>query len=356
MKVFEGVWGNFFSKSPPNKVMTIAELDKGIKPSMRGAYLFYGEENYLKQHYREKVRKALIEDEGMAAFNHSVITELANLPSELDMLPMMAECRLVEVEDVNFSRLNKDTVEGLVSLLENLSDTVVIFYTREDEFVAGTVKKPSEIFKKLSGVVNIVEFPKQTAAKLAAWASKHFIASGVFAANDICHRLIERSGTDMNVLVNEIAKLSAYALSKGETHITEEMLLRVTTPYLESGAFDFVNAIMEGNTARAFVLLADRRAKREKPIEIFAQISRVVSELLQVKVYTEAGMSAKEIADLTKRNEYPIKIQQNAIRNRSLASLKHAAFLCYETDIKLKSTSVDKYMLIERLIVEMGQS
>jgi len=335
--------------------MTIAELDKSIKPSMRGAYLFYGEENYLKQHYREKVRKTLIEDEGMAAFNHSVITELAKLSSELEMLPMMAECRLVEVEDVNFSKLNKDTVEGLVSLLENLPDTVVIFYTREDEFVAGTVRKPSEIFKKLSAVVKLVEFPKQTPSKLAAWASKHFIASGVFAANDICHRLIERSGTDMNVLVNEIAKLSAYALSKGETHITEAMLQKVTTPYLESGAFDFVNAIMEGNTARAFILFADRRAKREKPIEIFAQISRVISELLQVKLYTEAGMSAKEIADATKRNEYPVKIQQNAVRNRSVSSLKRAASLCYETDIKLKSTSVDKYMLIERLIVEMGQ-
>lgn len=336
--------------------MTVAELDKSIKSSMRGAYLFYGEENYLKQHYREKVRRALIEDEGMAAFNHSVITELAKLPAELEMLPMMAECRLVEVEDVRFSKLNKDTVEELVALLGNLSDTVLLFYTREDEFVAGTARKPSEIFKKLSPTVNIVEFPKQTPAKLAAWASKHFMANGTFADNSICHLLIERSGTDMNILVNEIAKLSAYALANGETHITEEMLLKVTTPYLESGAFDFVNAVMEGNTARAFVLLADRRAKREKPIEIFASISRVVSELLQVKIYTEAGLSAKEIADLTKRPEYPVKIQQNVVRNRSLASLKHAVSLCYETDLKLKSTSVDKFLLIERLIVEMGQA
>lgn len=336
--------------------MTIAELDKAIKPSMRGAYLFYGEENYLKQHYRDKIRKTLIEDEGMAPFNHSVITELARLPAELEMLPMMAECRLVEVEDVNFQRLNKETLDTLTSLLEALVDTVVIFYTREDEFAAGTPKKPSEVFKRLSSVVQLVEFAKQTPARLAAWASKHFIASGTFASPDLCHRLIERSGTDMNVLVNEIAKLSAYALAHGETHITEEMIARVTTSYLESGAFDFVNAIIEGNTARAFLLLADRRAKREKPIEIFASISRVIGELLQVKIYTEAGMSPKEIADTTKRNEYAVKIQQNAVRNRSLSSLKRAVSLCYETDIKLKSTSVDKFMLIERLIVEMGQA
>ena len=335
--------------------MTTQELDKSIKPSMRGAYLFYGEENYLKQHYREKLRKTVIEDEGMAAFNHSVITDLVKLSSEIAMLPMMAECRLVEVEDVQFSKLNKETLDSLALLLADLPDTVVLFYTRGEEFVAGTPKKPSEVYKKLADTVNIVEFPKQSPAKLAAWASKHFIANGTFAPNDLCHLLIERTGTDMCVLANEIAKLSAYALSHNETHITEEMLLKVTTPYLESGAFDFVNALMEGNTARAFVLLADRRAKREKPIEIFSAISRVVSELVQVKVYTEAGLSPKEIADLTKRNEYAIKIQQNALRNRTMESLNAISELCYETDLKLKSTSVDKFMLIERLIVEMGQ-
>lgn len=336
--------------------MTIAELDKAIKPSMRGAYLFYGDENYLKQHYRGKIRSTLIEDEGMAAFNHSVITDLSRLPDELSMLPMMAECRLVEVEDVNFQKLNKDTLEELANLLSSLPDTVVLFYTRNEEFSPGTKSKPTEAFKKLSGALSIVEFARQTPSRLAAWASKHFIASGTFASNEICHRLIERSGTDMSVLVNEIAKLSAYALAHNETHITEEMLLKVTTAYLESGAFDFVNAVMEGNTARALVLFADRRAKREKPIEIFSAISRVVSELLQVKLYTEAGMSSKEIADLTKRAEYPVKIQQNLVRNRSIDSLKQAVALCYETDIKLKSTSVDKYFLIERLIVEMGQA
>ena len=111
---------------------------------------------------------------------------------------------------------------------------------------------------------------------------------------------------------------------------------------------------MEGNTKRAFALFSDRRAKREKPIEILASISRVVTELLTVKVYTEAGLSAKEIAALMKKNEYAVKLQQNAVRTRSQESLEYAASLCYETDIKLKSRSIDKYFLIERLIIELG--
>ena len=64
--------------------MTTSELDKAIKPLMRGAYLFYGEEEYLKQHYREKIRKTLLADEGMIPFNHAVITDLQKLPAELE--------------------------------------------------------------------------------------------------------------------------------------------------------------------------------------------------------------------------------------------------------------------------------
>lgn len=335
--------------------MTVSELDKAIKPTMRGAYLFYGEEDYLKQHYREKIRRTVITDEGMAAFNHVVLTSLEKLPDEIEMLPMMADCRLIEVEDVNLQKLNKDTAEELIALLGRCQDSVVLFYTRHEEFSAGTPRKPSEIYKKLSSVCQIVEFSKQTPAKLAAWVSKHFIAEGAFCENNLCHMLIERAGTDMNVLANEITKLSAYALAHGQTHITPEMIKKVVTPYLETGAFDFVNAIMAGDTARAFILFSDRRAKREKPIEILSSITRVVSELVAVKTYTEAGMSQKEIADLLNKNEYAVKLQQNATRSRSLASLKRAASLCYETDIKLKSSSIDKYILIERLIVEMGQ-
>ncbi len=335
--------------------MTIAELDKEIKPTMRGAYLFYGEEDYLKGRYREKIRATLLPDDGMAAFNHAIIDDLQKLPAEIETLPMMADCRLVEVGDIVFSKLTKDTLDSLTALMANTPDTVVLFYTRGEEFSPGTPKKPSEVFKKLSETVSIVEFAKQSPAKLATWAGKHFSASHVFASPDLCHVLIERSGTDMNVLANEIAKVAAYCVAKGETHVTHEMIMKIVTPYHESGAFDFVNAIMEGNTVKAFELFADRRAKREKPIEILSSISRVISELLQVKIYSIEGKSPKEIASLMKKNEYAVKLQQNAVRNRSLDSLKRAVALCYETDIKLKSKSIDKYTLIERLIIEMGQ-
>ena len=322
---------------------------------MRGAYLFYGEEEYLKFRYREKMRLSLLEDESLAPFNHSIITDLTRLAGEVETLPMMADRRFVEVEDVNFAKLNKDSLEALLTVLQNTEDTVVLFFTREGEFSAGTAKKPSELFKKLSSVVEIVEFPKQQPNRLATWAAKHFASHGTFAEADICHALIDRCGTDMNVLANEIAKLSAYALAHGENKIRREMITLVVTAYRESGAFDFVNAIMEGNTAYAFALFTDMKRRREKPVEIAAAISRVISELRLVKTYSDAGLSLAEMIAATKMKEYSLKLRLNAIRGRTSAELDRAVALCYETDLKLKSRSADKYFLIEKLILDLSE-
>ena len=335
--------------------MTISEFDKSIKENMRGAYLFYGDEEYLKGRYREKMRATLLVDETLAPFNHALISDLSRLPGEIEMLPMMAARRLVEVFDVNFNKLNKDAVEELAALLKDPGETVVLIYTREEEFSPGTAKKPSELYKKLSESVTLLEFAKQAPSRLSTWAAKHFAANGTFATPDLCHALIERCGTDMNVLANEIAKLSAYALAHGEKEVKREMLPLVVTSYRESGAFDFVNAIMDGNAPRAFALFTDMKRRREKPVEIAASINRVISELLTVKPLSDAGLSAADIAAQTKIKEYSVKLRQNSVRNRSLAELKRAVSLCYETDIKLKSRSVDKYFLIERLILELSK-
>ncbi len=334
--------------------MTLSELDKAIKPNMHGAFLFFGDEDYLKLRYREKIRATVLE-EGLEAFNHAEINDLSRLAGELMTLPMMAERRLIEVVDVDYTKLSKESLSELVQLFEGKNeDSVVIFYTREDEFQAGSTKKPSELYKKLSEKIEIIEFAKQTPSRLASWVGKHFAAGGCFAPPEVCHALIDRCGTDMNTLANEISKLSAYSLSHGKKEITREMLPRISSSYRESGAFDFVNAILESNTQRAFALFTDMKQKRAKPVEIAASISRVVSEMLTVKVLTMEGLSSGEIAKETKMHEYSVKLRQNAVRQKSIKELERAVKLTFETDIKLKSSRLDKYFLIEKLIIEMS--
>lgn len=202
--------------------MEIAALERAIGPVMKGAYLFCGPEDYLKEHYRARIRKALLPDETLAAFNHARLAGtdgLAALGGEAATLPMMADRRLIEIEDVVFSPFKKEALEALAALAEKVKtdgDCVLLFYTREGEFSLGTTKKPTEAAKILGKTIAIVNFERQSQARLAGWLGRHFTAEGVFAPPEVCMALVKRAGRDMNALSGEVGKLSAYALSHGE--------------------------------------------------------------------------------------------------------------------------------------------
>ena len=50
--------------------MLVSELKQCIKNAEDGRYLFYGEEDYLKNYYTAEYRRAVITDESFAVFNH----------------------------------------------------------------------------------------------------------------------------------------------------------------------------------------------------------------------------------------------------------------------------------------------
>ena len=56
-----------------NNIMTSAELKDDIKFGLGGIYLFFGEEEYMKQHYLAEIRKTVLGDDEDALFNHKKI-------------------------------------------------------------------------------------------------------------------------------------------------------------------------------------------------------------------------------------------------------------------------------------------
>ena len=49
--------------------MTESELRSDIK-SPKGMYFFYGDEDYMKNHYAAQIKAAVVTDPGFAAFNY----------------------------------------------------------------------------------------------------------------------------------------------------------------------------------------------------------------------------------------------------------------------------------------------
>jgi len=332
-----------------------------LKTGLKGTYLFFGDEEYLKQSCLKQTRDALL-DESTEAFNHVIISAANNsgwldtLAGSLNTIPVFAQRKLVELHSLDYGKLSEGTLDelyGIISELAGYEDTILVLCALPSEFDAGRLPKaPSKMYKKLSGVVSPVEFERETAAKLSAWADKHFRANHVFADHTAITALIEYCSTDMFVLASEIDKLSFYTLSKGNDHVDPKDIPKVCSASRLTGAFDFTNAILERKLPLALELVSMMKLRREKPEFILSGIIDTVSGMYTVRCLSDSGKSKAEISQILKMHEYRVGLYIQASASQDTAvRLRDVLRSCLDADIKIKSTMIDNYLILDRLII-----
>ena len=111
------------------------------------AYIFYGEETYLRSHYLSELRRKLI-PAGFEEFNDHALDgktlTVEALTEVVEAMPMMAKRTLTVVTDWDIFKLGEDQREKLIALLSDLPDYGCLV------FVYDTVAyKPNKTMKKL---------------------------------------------------------------------------------------------------------------------------------------------------------------------------------------------------------------
>ena len=336
--------------------MTPNEFRTELK-HLSGGYLFCGEEDYLKQRYLESVRKILVGEDDI--FNHIRLNADTFSPDALaaaiEMLPVMAEKKLVEVSGISVSAMTEAELEelcGVFLLLKNNKDTVLIFYTEAGDLEPGTAKQPDKRFTTLAEVITVVVFPRETPVRLADWTAKHFVAEGIVAPPLAVNALLNRCGCNMYTLAAEIEKLSAYLKSKGRETLTEDDVRLVASESKEIAAFDFTDALLQGHVDEAFSILTELKLRKERPEVLLGSIARVMCDLLTVRILYESGMTAAEIAKKLKKHEYRIGLFLKSAQRTTVSRLTYLVEVCYEADWRIKSTSVESYAVLDRLAAE----
>lgn len=327
----------------------------------RGGYLFFGEEEYTKLSCLKGLRKALFGGYDDPFNHHKIVcTESGwedRLTGAVDTLPVFAEKKLVELHSLNFSSLSDAQAAALIEIFAQVKkedDTVLAVYTVAGELNIGkSLKYPSPLFKKLCEVLEPVHCERQSAGRLAGWVGRHFAAEGVAASALVCQELVDRCGTDMFFLANEVQKLTFYTLAKGQKTVDPADIELVCCLGKDVGAFDFTNAIMEGNAARALELCTDMRRKKEKPEIILGSVIDTVSRMYLIKRMTEGGMGVADIVKETGLNEYRVKLFMKSCAKKSAKRLYRALELCAETDRKIKSTGLENYTVLEILVLRL---
>lgn len=341
-----------------NTVIKEVDFRREIKSEPRACYLFFGEEDYLKNAAVRTAYAALGGDPAFDIFNYTVMDGRDFDPDRLlDVLappPMAAERKLVVLQNPDLAGMKQGELDALCDVLGALQDydyNTLIITTPADGFDPGNLAKgkPSALLKTLGELAVPVQFDRSTPAKLSAWAQKHYSAHGAQASPAVAQQTVDFCGKDMFTLASEIEKIACYALSHGRTEVLPADVTTAGIPANEYGTYAFANAITEGRRADALEILDDFKFRRIEPVLIMGEVVSIYGELLAAKVLSDKGYSAPEIAAELKMNEYKLARYQKSlyrVSTQRMYEIVHAAALA---DAELKTGSKG-YAPLEKLI------
>lgn len=331
--------------------MSIQILKKDIKSkSIRNLYLFYGQEEFLKNYYLESIEKIII-NEQFKEMNRVVIEGKSNISKIVDnceTLPFFSERKLIIAKNTGLFKSNRAEAQQHGQLgkdfFRNIPSYIcLVFY--EDE-----IDKRLKSVKDVKEYGLIIEFDFQKPAELAKWVMKVFKTYKKEIAPSLAAQLVNYCEPGMTEILNEIKKVILYM---GDRKVVESNdLEQVCTKSIKSKVFDLTDAISERDSARAFSLLNDMVLLKEPIPKVLFMITRQFRQVLEMKLLMEDKINIKSAA--SKIGIHPFiagKIAKQAER-LSIDTLKNAIKRSYELDGDIKTGKINDRIAVELLIAE----
>ena len=316
-------------------------INEDIKSGQyKKVYLLYGEESFLKQSYKKKLKEAVAGDYTMK-YNYFEgkgldVNELISLS---DTMPFFSDKRLIIIEDSGFF---KTSSEALADYLPMIPDTTCIV------FVEDAVDKRNRLFKKVKELGHAAEMKRQDSAQLARWAGTILAQNGRKITGSTMNLFLERTGDDMENIRMELEKLISYTM--GSDVVTTEDVEAVTTVQVTNKIFDMVNAIVTRKTRLAMDLYEDLLTLKEPPMRILFLIARQFNQLLLVKEMTAKGTDRGTIASKLKIPPFvagKVSAQAGAFTREQILSYVKG---CVEAEEAVKTGKMNDRMAVELLI------
>lgn len=323
-------------------------IDEDIKNgTIRQAYLLYGEENYLKRQYRDKLKKALVAEGDNMNFSSY---EGKNInPKELidlaETLPFFAEKRLILIENSGFF---KNQTEELAEYLKTVPDTTCFVFV-EDE-----IDKRSKMFKAVKNAGSIVEFARQKEELLVRWISGRIKRENKNITSQAMQLFLSMTGSDMENIDKELEKLLCYCLDKDS--IYPEDVESVCSGQINNRIFDMVNAIATKNQRQALQLYYDLLELKEPPMRILFLIARQFQILFLVKSMRMQGLDQTVIAQKAGIPPFAVGRNLKQAGGFTMEELEEAIEDAVLAEADIKMGRMADQLAVELLIVKYSRA
>lgn len=335
-----------------------ADLKKQIKEGqMNNCYLFFGDEEYLKQFYINKICSKFVTP-GSETFSLRKYDGKENTLQEVfegaDSMPFMSEYTVVIAHDFPLDSPTAEVKEQLTAFLDNQPDTAIVIFWMDSIELSLKNSKHKWAIDNFTKKATAVCLEKYTRANLAKTLVAYAKAQGCIMNINTANYLIDISGDSLNILFNEIEKASSFAGQGNE--ITREHIDKMAIRSLEAKVFDLSKFILNCNPKSALELLHNLMQLKAEPIDVFAVILMSFVDIYRAKTALSGGENANYPAKFFDYKNKEFRLTNGARYASNISDTKlRECFDCFtESDKLLKSSSQSGEMVLERLVVELS--
>lgn len=318
----------------------LEDLNKG---EFKKAYLLFGEETYLKNLYKNKLKDALIPegDTMNVTFYEGKSIDVRSVIDQAETMPFFADKRFILIENSGFFKnANVQMAEYIPQIPES---TCMVFVENE-------VDKRGKVYKAVKSAGRVVELGRQDEKTLTRWILGALKKEHRNITEATMHLFMEKTGTDMENIQRELEKLVCYTM--GRDVITAEDVETICTTRTVNKIFDMINAIAEKRQKKALDLYYDLLALKEPPMRILFLITRQFNLLMQVKELRNQGFDTQALAPKIGLQSFIARNYVRQAESFTLDRLKEAVNDCVEAEEAVKTGQMNDVMSVELLIVK----
>lgn len=310
-------------------------------------YLFYGEEGFLIEEYIKKIIDIAVSPDYREANYVSLDARETNISDLLfwaKTFPFLAEKRLAIVRNANELKGNEKNLEAYCH--DPFSETIIIFVINQKEPHRGKV-----FFQIIATKGWAVPFPRLREKEAAAWIGKKFAAMQYSINSQARELLLEKVGTSLQSLAQEIEKIITFAGEKNVIELSDVEAV-VGRSRLEN-LFNLADSIGQKKMEKALGILDRLLISGETHLGILGMIQRQFRLIWQVKELAENGLNSGAIAKKMGQPPWLVQKLLNQSQGFDLEQLQSFFINFLQADLELKNSDHAPRHTLEFLIFRL---
>ena len=280
-------------------------------------YLLFGEDEYLRNEYLKKIKKAF--GDMQLGINYIAIdeTNVMQIISDIETPAFGFEKKLIITKDTGLFKKKNNFSDKVAIYLEeniaNLQDVELVFVDQEVE--------KNKLYNTIQKIGKVEEFKEQKMPQLITKVKSISKAYNVEIQENIAQYFIECVGTNMSDIINELRKLIEYAGNGGK--IQKEDIDSLCIKKSESIIFDLTDNLGKKKIAESIEVLHNLIYAKEPVQRILVMLYNHFKKLYIIKLALEENKNIAQSLKLKPNqaflvNKYTMQAKyfdKNELRN-----------------------------------------